>query len=94
MRLISGYTDAAEQANWREQCEREARLKYDQAKKAIESKADTFRGVEDLVLEGISDMDSAGSTVNFIVTNCKHLADLYEELHKWRINMKNMGIEP
>lgn len=93
-RIVSGYTDAAQQQHWKDQCEREAKAKYAQAKKAIKKTADLFRGLEDQIVDGIDDMEEAKSAMNFIATRGKQLADLYEELYKCRINLNNMGLDP
>lgn len=95
MRLISGYTDAAEQRYWREKGEREARLKYDEARKAIIALADEFRGIEDTIEDGIASMDDAGYVMNYLTERSKKLSELFTEVHRWKTILKaEYGTDP
>jgi len=95
MKLISGYTDAAEQRHWRESCEREARAKYDAARAKILEIADEFRGIEDVIADGIADQDDARGVMEYLTGRAQKLSELYVEVHRWKVILKKeFGVDP
>lgn len=92
MKLISSYDNINDMADYRMRSATSARFAIDSAKKEIENIASEFFGVEDTIIDGMSDQTDADYlTEDFLKSRVIKLREAYRRLYHFKAELKLLG---
>lgn len=93
MKLISSYDNASDEKHVRRNNATAARMMVDAAKMEIGALAEEFCGIEDTIMDGLEDDETADWAIEFISTRRLKLEEAYRRLKHFRAELKEYGDE-
>jgi hypothetical protein len=92
MKLVSSYDNINDMADYRRRSATSARFAIDAAKTEIANIASEFVGIENTILDGMTDKTDADYlTEDFLQSRITKLNEAYRRLYHFRAELKEMG---